>query len=107
MSTTKYGTVDNVELKTPKDKLQQTHEKLNEVTVVMKDNIDKVIKRGEDLDQLDEKATHLEHNAEQFKNNATKVKRKFQCQHYKLIALVAFVIMILILIIVLATKPWK
>jgi len=75
---------------------------ITEVTALMHANIDHVIERGENLNQLETKAAELDTHALKFKNKATDVTWRMRCENYKWTALILlmFCIMISILLAV-------
>merc|ERR1712154_206573 len=79
--------------------------KIDEAKATVNKGIIMAMDRGDKLDDLDEKASMLHENAEQFNKNARKTRRHFCLQQWKMIALIAFIIIILILIIWLIVAP--
>lgn len=94
-----------------KKKLQSIQNDVDEVKLVMVNNIDKVLLRGEAIDKLLDKSDDLQHNANIFQRSTRVLKRKMCCKNAKanmiLIIVVSMFISLLILIIVLSTKPWN
>ncbi|KTD26207.1 R-SNARE family protein [Legionella israelensis] len=56
-------------------KLRQIKEELEETKKIMTDNIDKLLERGERIEQLIEKTEELSRNAKQFKHEAEELNR--------------------------------
>ena len=54
----------------PVDKIEQITKTLDEMKIIMNDNIEKIIKRGEDLDTLSVKASNLSDHAKIYKKKA-------------------------------------
>ena len=68
---------------------------IQDVKLTMEENVVKVIKRGENLDQLGNKAQTLEKNADIFVKRTKEVKKKFQLKNLKwTIALITFLILL-------------
>ncbi|KAJ3429625.1 vamp (vesicle associated membrane protein) [Anaeramoeba flamelloides] len=84
------------------DRLTKVQKEVDEVKNIMGENIDKVIDRGEKLENLEERSTQLNENSYQFKKGATKLKRNMCMQNLKLTLIIAMIVIIIILIIVLA-----
>ncbi|CAI5474074.1 unnamed protein product [Closterium sp. Yama58-4] len=70
-----------------------------EVKGVMKDNIEKVLQRGEKMELLAEKADVLSTQASQFKKQGTEIKKKMWWENMKVKAVVIGILVVLALII--------
>ena len=77
------------------------HLQVKEVTQVMTNNIEHVIARGEALSDLEERSEQLQNSSVQFRNNATKLRRKVLWKSIKLWVAVV-VVMVLVLAIIAA-----
>ncbi|XP_028661225.1 vesicle-associated membrane protein 8 [Erpetoichthys calabaricus] len=87
------------------DKLDNLNSQVNDVKDILKDNIGKVLDRGERLDDLIGKTDELQATAESFQRTSTKIARKMWWRNKKMIIiLVIVVLIILIVIILLATN---
>jgi hypothetical protein len=89
-------------------KLQEVQLKVDDVTDIMRANIDKAIKRGEELDNLEKKADDLLITSDRFQKDATGLKR-LMCWREKrqllcLILLVLAIIGFIILFVCLSGK---
>jgi len=84
------------------DKLDNLKGELNQVTEVMAENIERVLKRGQDLDAMANKSEELAEGAAQFSSQARRLRRAHCRKHAKLIALITLVVIILIIILVFA-----
>ena len=82
------------------DMLGKLESKVDEVTGIMRQNIDKVIHRGQTLDDLNERSDLLAHSSTDFRNNATKLRKKLCWKNVKLWVILAIVFIVLIFIIV-------
>lgn len=93
------------------DKLDQTNRQVKEVTGLLKDNVERVLERGEKIDRLQERSEDLESNAINFQSKSRRLRRKMWCRNCKMnciIGLVIFgVIAAVVLIVVLSLKPWE
>lgn len=84
---------------------------VEEVAELLHDNIEKVIERGDKLENTLERTDDLIADAQQFKKTSKKVKKKYCFKNMKmtcvLIIVGIVVVLLLILVIVLVTKPWQ
>jgi flagellar biosynthesis/type III secretory pathway M-ring protein FliF/YscJ len=69
---------------------------------VMRDNIQKAVKRGEQLERLEERTDYLDASANQFKTTSNKTKQKFFLKNLKWTILLAVVIILIIAMIILS-----
>lgn len=84
------------------NKLAKVKAQVTEVKGVMIDNIEKVLDRGEKIELLVDKTENLRSQAQDFKQQGTKMKRKMWLQNMKMKLVVLGIIIALILIIVLS-----
>lgn len=68
----------------------------------MTDNIEKVVQRGEALEDISDRTQDLALNSSQFRKSATKLRRRACWQKYRLYCCCATVILIIILVVVIA-----
>ncbi|XP_026153036.1 vesicle-associated membrane protein 8 isoform X4 [Mastacembelus armatus] len=86
-------------------KLDHVQGQVNEVKVILKDNINKVLERGDRLDDLIGKTDDLQASADSFQRTSTRVARKYWWKNIKMMILIGgIVLVIVILIILFATK---
>lgn len=94
-----------------RDVMDKLQDDVSEVTHLMKNNIEKVVDRGDRLDDLQERSEDLHSSSIQFHKSSRSLKRKMCCQNAKMtccIIVVVLVIIIGIVLIVLFTiKPWE
>eukprot|EP01089_Gocevia_fonbrunei_P005031 TRINITY_DN15163_c0_g1_i1.p1 TRINITY_DN15163_c0_g1~~TRINITY_DN15163_c0_g1_i1.p1 ORF type:complete len:190 (+),score=20.86 TRINITY_DN15163_c0_g1_i1:213-782(+) len=62
-------------------KINKLKANVDEVTEIMLDNVDKILKRGEDLEHLSERTKELESQSNSFMKDTNKLKRK-KCKEY-------------------------
>lgn len=86
----KYGT----------DKLATAFAKVDQVKDVMKDNVGLALANVNALDTLDDKSKNLENQADLFKKEAKKVETMMRCNNWKMNALIALIVIIIIAIII-------
>ncbi|XP_020202614.1 vesicle-associated membrane protein 722 [Cajanus cajan] len=83
-------------------KLAKVKAQVSEVKGVMMENIEKVLDRGEKIELLVDKTENLHHQAQDFRNSGTKIRRKMWLQNMKIKLIVLAILIALILIIVLS-----
>ncbi|CAI9117847.1 OLC1v1019333C2 [Oldenlandia corymbosa var. corymbosa] len=87
------------------NRLAKVKAQVSEVKGVMMENIEKVLDRGEKIELLVDKTENLRSQAQDFRTQGTKMKRKMWIQNMK-IKLIAFgIVFVIILIIVLTICP--
>ncbi|XP_074321103.1 vesicle-associated membrane protein 721-like [Silene latifolia] len=84
------------------NKLAKVQAQISEVKGVMMENIEKVLDRGEKIELLVDKTENLRSQAQDFRQQGTKIRRKMWLQNMKIKLIVLGVIIALILIIVLS-----
>lgn len=92
------------------DKLGQLESKVDEVSGIMRHNIDKVVHRGEALDDLTERSDLLAHSSTDFRQSATKLRKKLCWKNFRLWVILTIIVIILIaivLVIIIATLAAK
>ena len=83
------------------EKIQQINEHLLEIKDVLKENIEKVSQRGEQLDSLDRKSERLSEDASLFRKQSRKLKMKFCKENAKKICCLTLIMLFIIGIIIL------
>ncbi|KAL9411188.1 hypothetical protein AB3S75_044891 [Citrus x aurantiifolia] len=83
-------------------KLAKVKAQVSEVKGVMMENIEKVLDRGEKIELLVDKTENLRSQAQDFRQQGTKMRRKMWIQNMKIKLIVLGIIIALILIIVLS-----
>ncbi|GBP91510.1 Vesicle-associated membrane protein 1 [Eumeta japonica] len=87
------------------NRLAKTKAKVNEVTDIMRINVEKILERDQRLTDLDDRAQVLQNRALDFNQQATRIKRKYWWKNLKMMLIIGAVgLVFLILIIVWATK---
>lgn len=87
------------------NKLAKVKAQVSEVKGVMMENIEKVLDRGEKIELLVDKTENLRSQAQDFRQQGTKIRRKMWFQNMKVKLIVAAIILVLILIIILTVCP--
>ncbi|EHB17731.1 Vesicle-associated membrane protein 4, partial [Heterocephalus glaber] len=83
------------------DKINHVQNQVDEVIDVMKENITKVIERGERLDELQDKSESLSDNATAFSNRFKQLRRQMWWCGCKIKAIMALVAVFLLLVIII------
>jgi len=83
------------------DKVKQVQAQVEEVKGIMHQNIEKVIERGDKIENLQEKTDELQNSAQQFKKSTTKLKRQMWWKNMKLNLIIAFIVIAILLILIL------
>ncbi|KOM37941.1 hypothetical protein LR48_Vigan03g132300 [Vigna angularis] len=83
-------------------KLAKVKAQVSEVKGVMMENIEKVLDRGEKIELLVDKTENLRSQAQDFRQQGTKIRRKMWFQNMKIKLIVLGILIALILIIVLS-----
>lgn len=81
----------------PRDeKLEKIQSNIKDVTIIMRDNIDKVLERGQKIEDLDERAQSLDHHAVKFRDTSWKLRKKMCIDNAKKnILIVIFVLLVI------------
>ncbi|VDH95419.1 vesicle-associated membrane protein 8-like [Mytilus galloprovincialis] len=92
------------------DHIDRLQGDVNEVTHLLKDNVEKVLERGEKIEDLQNRSEDLTASSIQFKSRSRDLRRKMCCKNFKmtciLIIVITVVIAIIILVILFTVKPW-
>ncbi|CAH3043214.1 unnamed protein product [Porites lobata] len=83
------------------DQIAKVRREVNEVKGVMTQNIEKVLERGERIDVLVGKAEELDHSAQSFHRQSTRLRKQMWWQNKKMCLLLIFVLLVIIGVIVL------
>lgn len=85
----------------PRDKVQALRDQVDGVKNIMTENVDRILARGERLDDLMGKSEDLQAGAQHFKQTSQKVARTYWWKNVKLIVVIVVIVLIIILIIIL------
>ncbi|XP_036954677.1 vesicle-associated membrane protein 8 [Acanthopagrus latus] len=85
----------------PKDKVQTLRDQVDGVKNIMTENVDRILARGERLDDLMDKSEDLQAGAQHFKQTSQKVARSYWWKNVKLVVVIVVVVLIIVLIIIL------
>jgi len=81
-------------------RLQQTQAQVDEVSGIMRQNIDRVLERDVRLSSLENRADALQEGASQFEKSAATLKRKYWWKNIKMMIIIGAIVLIIIIIIV-------
>jgi len=84
------------------DKVKQVKAATDEVVGIMHQNINKVVERGERLDDLQDKTDQLQEQSQVFNKSARKIKNQMWWKNVKLNIAIAAVCIAILIVIVLA-----
>jgi len=87
------------------DRVGQMRAQVDEVRGVMSQNIERVMERGEKLDDLVDKTGALEENAVKFRQTTKKVKRKMWWKNTKMTLILIVVVIVIIVILIFSFVP--
>ncbi|XP_041792483.1 vesicle-associated membrane protein 8-like [Chelmon rostratus] len=85
----------------PQDKVQALRDQVDGVKNIMTQNVDRILARGERLDDLMDKSEDLQAGAQHFKQTSQKVARSYWWKNVKLIVVIVVVVLVIVLIIIL------
>jgi len=84
------------------DKISQINSELEDVKTIMQENIDRVIQRGENLEDLAETTSQLETDAAGFRTRAVQLKQSVWWASMRMKIIIAVAILVIIGIIIMA-----
>ncbi|KAK2837718.1 hypothetical protein Q5P01_014930 [Channa striata] len=85
----------------PQDKVQALKDQVDGVKNIMTENVDRILARGERLDDLMGKSEDLQAGAQHFKQTSQKVARTYWWKNVKMIVVIVVIVLIIVLIIIL------
>lgn len=80
-------------------KIKELQNDVSEITEVMKNNINKVIERGDRVETLNERSELLNSRANEFRINSRSIRRKFWWENFKLQAAIGIIVLVVIALI--------
>ncbi|GCB65254.1 vesicle-associated membrane protein 8 [Scyliorhinus torazame] len=83
------------------EKLSSLQGQVNDVKGIMSQNIEKVLERGEKLDDLITKTDDLQASADSFQKTSTKIARKMWWKNKKMIIIIVVIVIVIIILIIL------
>ena len=86
-------------VKSQLDLIEKNQQEVNELQDILKENIDKIVDRGCNLNQLNDSCDSLDLEANQFKTNAVRLKRHFICKNNKWTIIVIILVLLVLLVI--------
>lgn len=99
---------ENALTKVQRKRLQKQTAEVDEVAGIMKVNIDKLLDRGEKLEDLERNAENLNFKAMSFQTTAKKVKTKYWWKNVKFwVLLLLIVLLIVAILVIFLLQPWN
>lgn len=83
------------------DRVKSLQSQVDGVKDIMTQNVDRILARGERLDDLMDKSEDLQAGAQNFKHTSQKVARAYWWKNVKLIMIIVVVVVVILLIIIL------
>ncbi|CAF0766087.1 unnamed protein product [Didymodactylos carnosus] len=81
---------------------------VRDTTSVLHTTVDKLVQRGDHLENLDKRAETFSQSAYQFHGRARQIRQRMRWENYKItIIIVCVVAVIITVIIILSVQPWK
>lgn len=81
-------------------KIKELQNDVNEITNVMKSNINKVLERGDRVDTLNERSELLNSRASEFRINSRNVRKKFWWDNFRMKMIMGTVFLLVIALII-------
>ncbi|CAL2039351.1 unnamed protein product [Caenorhabditis brenneri] len=94
---------DNVQ---QQEKMQNLRNQVDSVKAVMVDNVERILERGERLDNIERRTEQLNATSANFKFTARKVQRKFCMLNAKWTIILAIVILVVFTVLLLLILHW-
>ncbi|OJD11483.1 hypothetical protein AJ78_07759 [Emergomyces pasteurianus Ep9510] len=79
---------------------------IDDTVGVMRENINKVSQRGENLDSLQDKTDNLAHSAQGFRRGANKVRKQMWWKDFKMRICIIVGIIVLLVVIIVPSGMW-
>merc|ERR1711970_33949 len=73
---------------------------IDEVLVIMQDNVNKVVERGDAMDNLENRADNLQFQSNQFERHSRRVQNRMLLQNIKGWAIIGLIVSVLLTIII-------
>ncbi|XP_059820019.1 vesicle-associated membrane protein 8 [Hypanus sabinus] len=83
------------------DRVRSLQSEVEGVKTIMSENVDRILARGEKLDDLMTKTEDLQASSEHFKTTSQKVARKYWWKNVKMIILLVIIVAIILTLIIL------
>ncbi|CAL1266987.1 unnamed protein product [Larinioides sclopetarius] len=91
---------ENPQHKVAHKRMEATKAQIDEVTGILKKNVDLILQRDEKLSNLDERADALKDEASEFGKQTGKLKRKYWWKNCKMLAILIGICFVIIVIII-------
>lgn len=84
----------------PNSKLKQSQAQVDEVVDIMRTNVEKVLERDQKLSDLNQRADELQSGANQFEQQAKRLKRKLWWKNLKMWIIIGVVVAVFLIAII-------
>ncbi|BFZ16398.1 hypothetical protein BsWGS_19437 [Bradybaena similaris] len=92
-------------------RLDDLENEVTEVTALLRQNVEKILERGEKIDKLQSRSDDLESSTSNFKLSAAKMHKKMWWRNFRiscLLGMMLFLIIVIIITVVVVTiNPWE
>ncbi|OTF74162.1 synaptobrevin-like protein [Euroglyphus maynei] len=82
------------------EKIERLQDHVEEVSNIMQMNIDKIMERGSNLDNLQDRSQNLSEYSTEFRNGARRVQRKMWWKNMKINIIIGIIVAIILIIII-------
>lgn len=83
------------------EKIKLVQKEIDDTKNVMFSNIDKIIQRGDRLEDIQDRTDQLVNNSSKFKKASQRLKRSMCVKNYKMAALITIIVMIILVFFIL------
>lgn len=87
-------------------KVMSVQQQVDDTVVIMRDNMVMALQRDEKITNMEDKADELQMSSKRFAKTTKAVKNKQWRNNIKWTLLLIFAVLMLILVVILITKPW-
>ena len=81
------------------EKISKLQKETDEVTNVMRGNVDQMLARGESMQDLSKQTENLQTSSQAFASKAAAVKKKLWWKNFRTILIVAMIVLLIVLVI--------
>jgi hypothetical protein len=84
------------------NKIEILSKQLDDIKIQMVENIDTVLKRGENIDILVDKSDQLNNDADKFRKSSKTLEKNMKCRNWKITAIITGIVLVVLAIIIIA-----
>lgn len=100
-------TIEDMARRWGNEKIKMINQDLDDIRDTMHDNIDKILERGQKIDDTVEKTDRLANEAHRFRGAARQVNQAEKCKNVKLALLIVFVLLIVFTALAMFICGWN